>query len=120
MQKIYSLLFLLVLVTVAIAQKKDSKASKANLSFDEKLYNGLEWRSIGPYRGGRSATVTGVPGKPNLFYMGATGGGVWKTSDAGNTWTNISDGFFGSSIGSVAVSEWDNNVIYSGRSYFIH
>ncbi len=115
MQKIYSLLFLLVLVTVAIAQKKDSKATKANLSFDEKLYNGLEWRSIGPYRGGRSATVTGVPGKPNLFYMGATGGGVWKTSDAGNTWTNISDGFFGSSIGSVAVSEWDNNVIYVGQ-----
>lgn len=115
MQKIYSLLFLLVLVTIAIAQKKDSKATKANLSFDEKLYNGLEWRSIGPYRGGRSATVTGVPGKPNLFYMGATGGGVWKTSDAGNTWTNISDSFFGSSIGSVAVSEWDNNVIYVGQ-----
>jgi photosystem II stability/assembly factor-like uncharacterized protein len=81
---------------------------------DEKLYNGLEWRSIGPFRGGRSAAVTGVPGKANLFYFGSTGGGVWRTSDAGNTWENISDGFFGGSIGAVAVSEWDNNVIYVG------
>lgn len=63
---------------------------------------------------GRSAAVTGVPGKPNLFYFGATGGGVWRTTDAGNSWENISDGFFGGSIGAVAVSEWDNNVIYVG------
>ena len=114
MKHLLSIAIYLLLCIVAVAQKKDSK-SKANLSFDEKLYNGLEWRSIGPYRGGRSATVTGVPGKSNLFYMGAAGGGVWKTSDAGNTWINISDGFFGSSIGSVAVSEWDNNVIYVGQ-----
>lgn len=74
----------------------------------------MEWRSIGPYRGGRSATVTGVPGQPNLFYFGSTGGGVWRTTDAGNTWENISDGYFGGSIGAVAVSEWDPNVIYAG------
>lgn len=74
----------------------------------------MEWRNIGPFRGGRSAAVTGVPGKPNLFYFGSTGGGVWRTTDAGNTWENISDGFFGGSIGAVAVSEWDNNVIYVG------
>ncbi len=112
MQKTYSVLIFLFAAGFAMAQKKETKAT---LTFDEKLYSALEWRSIGPYRGGRSAAVTGVPGKPNLFYMGATGGGVWKTSDAGNTWTNISDGFFGSSIGSVAVSEWDNNVIYVGQ-----
>ncbi len=111
------LLFLLgtLSLTGTVAQKKTSTATQKNtLTYDEKLYNALEWRSIGPYRGGRSAVVTGVPGKANLFYFGATGGGVWRTTDAGNSWENISDGFFGGSIGAVAVSEWDNNVIYVG------
>ena len=75
----------------------------------------LTWRNIGPFRGGRSCAVTGVPGKPNLFYFGSTGGGVWRTIDAGNTWENISDGFFGGSIGAIAVSPSDNNVIYVGQ-----
>jgi hypothetical protein len=83
-------------------------------SYDPALYSSLEWRSIGPYRGGRSAAVTGVPGKPNLYYFGAAGGGVWKTQDGGQTWVNISDGYFGGSIGAVAVSESDPNVIYVG------
>ncbi len=83
--------------------------------FSEKYYNAVQWRNIGPFRGGRSAAVTGVPGKANLFYMGSAGGGIWKTTDAGNTWKNISDGFFGGSVGSIAVSEWDNNVIYVGN-----
>lgn len=104
-----------ILLTPGLAQRKKSgTSSAATVSYDEKLYSGLEWRSIGPFRGGRSAAVTGVPGKPNLYYFGATGGGVWRTTDAGNTWENISDGFFGGSIGAVAVSEWDNNVIYVG------
>ena len=77
--------------------------------------DGLKWREIGPYRGGRVTTVTGVPGNPNLYYRGATGGGVWKTENAGRTWDNISDGFFKvGTIGAVAVSESDNNVIYVG------
>lgn len=84
------------------------------VSFEETIYNSVEWRSIGPFRGGRSAAVTGVPGKPNLYYMGATGGGVWKTMDGGQTWENISDGYFGGSIGSVAVAPSDPNVIYVG------
>jgi photosystem II stability/assembly factor-like uncharacterized protein len=99
----------------AFSQKKAGSTPKTILTYDEKLYGALEWRSIGPYRGGRSGAVTGVPGKSNLFYFGSTGGGVWKTTDAGNTWSNISDGFFGGSIGSVAVSDWDNNVIYVGQ-----
>ncbi|MFK7969623.1 MAG: WD40/YVTN/BNR-like repeat-containing protein, partial [Bacteroidia bacterium] len=78
------------------------------------MLDGLKFRNIGPFRGGRSAAVTGVPGQPNLFYMGAAGGGVWRTKDAGQRWENISDGFFGGSIGAVAVSEWDPNVIYVG------
>jgi photosystem II stability/assembly factor-like uncharacterized protein len=90
------------------------RKKSATTSYPEELYAGLEWRNIGPFRGGRSAAVTGVSGKPNLFYFGATGGGVWRTSDAGNTWENITDGYFGGSIGSVAVSDWDNNIIYVG------
>ncbi|WP_242927463.1 WD40/YVTN/BNR-like repeat-containing protein [Pontibacter vulgaris] len=101
----------------AMAQK--TKAAKKQKStshtVDTTLYNGLTWRSIGPYRGGRSATVTGVPGKPNLYYFGSVGGGVWRTTDGGSTWDNISDGFFGGSIGAVAVSEADPNVIYVGE-----
>ena len=91
----HHLLILIACVSCSMiyAQKKSVPAK--TLSFDEKLYNALEWRSIGPYRGGRSAAVTGVPGKPNLYYMGATGGGVWRTTDAGNSWENISDGFLG-------------------------
>ena len=110
------LLSLLLISAGAWAQKKGAAApAKAATGYDESLYNAIEWRSIGPYRGGRSAAVTGVPGKPNLFYFGGSGGGVWQTTDAGNSWTNISDGYFGSSIGSIAVSEWDNNVIYVGQ-----
>lgn len=97
------------------AQKKQKKAaSLATVEYDASLYDAIEWRSIGPYRGGRSAAATGVEGKPNLFYFGATGGGVWRTKDGGQTWENISDGYFGGSVGAVAVSEYDNNVIYVG------
>lgn len=77
-------------------------------------YAGMQWREVGPYRGGRAAAITGVPGQPSLYYMGATGGGVWKTADAGLSWQNISDGFFGGSIGAVAVAPGDPNVIYVG------
>jgi photosystem II stability/assembly factor-like uncharacterized protein len=80
----------------------------------EKYYESQEFRLLGPFRGGRSAAVTGVPGKPNLFYFGGTGGGVWKTMDGGRTWGNISDGFFGGSIGAVSVAPSDHNVIYVG------
>lgn len=106
--------------TELAAQKKrpvkNEAAAEAQtvLSYDEALYQSVQWRSIGPYRGGRSAAATGVPGKPNLYYFGATGGGVWRTRDGGQTWENISDGFFGGSIGAVAVSEYDHNVIYVG------
>lgn len=74
----------------------------------------LEWREVGPYRGGRSAAVAGIPQDRDTYYFGATGGGVWKTTDGGQSWTNVSDGTFGGSIGAVAVSEWDPNVIYVG------
>ena len=83
-------------------------------AFDPEWYGGLEWREVGPYRGGRSAAVAGIPQDRETYYMGAAGGGVWKTTDAGRSWDNVSDGFFGGSIGAVVVSEWDPNVIYVG------
>lgn len=78
------------------------------------LEEGLEFRCIGPFRGGRSAAVTGVQNDPMTFYMGATGGGVWKTTNGGTTWKNISDGYFGGSIGAVAVSPSHPNILYVG------
>lgn len=88
--------------------------AQQRLSYDDQLHEAVEYRLVGPHRGGRSSTVTGVPGKPMLFYFGSTGGGVWRTTNGGQTWENISDGYFGGSIGAVAVSEYDNNVIYVG------
>ncbi len=83
-------------------------------TIDTTFFNGLNYRSIGPYRGGRSCAVTGVPSNQSLFYFGSTGGGVWKSENAGTTWKNISDNFFGGSVGAIAVSSWDPNVIYVG------
>lgn len=105
-----------LLVTIPVdAGKKDKKKKKvAKSTIDGQLLEGMAYRPIGPFRGGRSAAVTGVKGKPTTFYFGGTGGGVWRTVDGGNNWKNISDGHFGGSIGAVAVSELDPNVIYVG------
>ena len=79
------------------------------------LFKPMKWRSIGPFRGGRSVTATGVVGDITTYYMGTTGGGVWKTTDMGLTWENISDGFFTTgSVGAIAVAESDPNVVYVG------
>ena len=76
---------------------------------------GLQWRSIGPYRGGRVTAVTGVTSQPNVYYFGATGGGVWKTTDGGVNWVPVSDDYFKTgSVGAIGVSESDPNVVYVG------
>ncbi|WP_343487040.1 glycosyl hydrolase [Allomuricauda sp. d1] len=95
-------------------QSQRRKNNQATPEYPAELYSSLEYRLVGPFRGGRSAAVTGVPGEPNLFYFGATGGGVWKTENGGRTWKNISDGYFGGSIGAVEVAQSDPNVIYVG------
>ena len=102
------------LLIISLLYLPQVSAQQTSSGFDERLFSSLEWRNIGPFRGGRSAAVTGVPGKPLLYYMGATGGGVWRTRDGGQTWENISDGHFGGSIGAVAVAPSDPNVIYVG------
>jgi photosystem II stability/assembly factor-like uncharacterized protein len=86
-----------------------------NESVDKKLLQGLEWRSIGPYRGGRSVAVVGVPSDPRTFYFGGTGGGVFKTTDGGINWTPITDGQIATgSVGAIAVADSDPNVVYVG------
>jgi photosystem II stability/assembly factor-like uncharacterized protein len=75
----------------------------------------MTWRNIGPFRGGRSVASTGVIGDPFTYYMGSTGGGVWKTTDAGITWKNISDGYFKTgTVGAIAVAESDPNIVVVG------
>ena len=97
------------MVLVALSLTADPNA------FNPQLWSGLRYRMIGPLRGGRVTTVTGVPTEPNTFYMGSTGGGIWKTTDAGHTWNNISDGFFAvASMGAVEVSLSDPNIIFAG------
>nr|WP_299382443.1 glycosyl hydrolase [Allomuricauda sp.] len=99
---------------ISFSHSQRRKSQVAQPEYPQEIYSSLEYRLVGPFRGGRSAAVTGVPGEPNLFYFGATGGGVWKTTDGGRTWENISDGFFGGSIGAVEVAQSDPNVIYVG------
>jgi photosystem II stability/assembly factor-like uncharacterized protein len=108
------LLFSVALLSTSEAQRK-SKSTTQSISYDQSLYEGMKWRSIGPYRGGRAGTVTGVVGNNNLYYMGTAGGGVWRTTDGGSTWECISDGYFGGSIGAVAAADSDPNVIYVGE-----
>lgn len=91
-----------------------SENSHAQQVPDTAVYNALQWRLIGPHRGGRADGVTGVPGSDKSYYFASTGGGVWKTLDAGKTWKSVSDGFFGGSIGAVSVSESDTCVVYAG------
>src|SRR6476646_10218279 len=79
------------------------------------LGTAMRWRSIGPYRGGRVTAVAGIASQPLVYYMGATGGGVWKTDDAGVTWHNVSDGFVRSgSVGAVSVAPSNPNIVYVG------
>ena len=99
-----SCLFLVVLTAFSQAQVASRTVLKE-----------LEWRNIGPWRGGRSCAVSGVYNQPNHFYMGTTGGGVWKTTDAGDNWENVSDGFFGTgSVGGIGVAPSDPETVYVG------
>jgi photosystem II stability/assembly factor-like uncharacterized protein len=104
-----SRLLALVVVVAAVTQPSISGQQSTNLG------TALRWRSIGPYRGGRVTAVAGIASQPLVYYMGATGGGVWKTDDAGTVWTNVSDGFFRTgSVGAVSVSQSNPNIVYVG------
>lgn len=103
MKKITLSLLVFFIATTTFSQSIDS------------IFKPLKYRNIGPFRGGRSVAASGVVGDPMTYYMGNTGGGVWKTQDGGQLWKNISDGYFKtSSVGAIAVSESDPNVVYVG------
>lgn len=96
-------------------KQKQVKETTAESNFSADRFASLKWRNIGPFRGGRVVAATGVTGNSQTYYFGSVGGGVWKTTDAGLNWSNISDGFFTSgSVGAIAVSSSDPNVLYVG------
>lgn len=93
----------------------DTETAGLQQGIDPTVLNSLEWRLVGPFRGGRVVAVAGDPVHPQVFYFGSTGGGVWKTTDGGILWENVSDSFFKrASVGAIAVSASDPNVIYVG------
>jgi len=116
----WPLAFLFFFLTLPVFSQKKAKpvaapAAPVAPAFNAEAYKALKWRNIGPFRGGRSNAISGVMQNENLYYTGYTGGGLWKTEDAGITWRNISDGQFKSgTVGDIAVSESDPNVIYVG------
>lgn len=124
MKKIFLAIFALTAINIHAQPKKKPAAEKSSLTSinpagDEanasELIKAVKWRNIGPFRGGRSVAVTGVVNDPRTYYMGTTGGGVWKTTDAGQSWANISDGYFTTgSVGAVAVSASDPNIVWVG------
>ncbi|WP_235297331.1 WD40/YVTN/BNR-like repeat-containing protein [Portibacter marinus] len=110
---------LIAIVLASFSINGQSSKKKTNQSKDQKSelpkFNDLKWRNIGPFRGGRSVTSSGVVGQPMTYYMGSTGGGIWKTEDDGITWMNVSDGFLKTgTVGAIAVSESNPNIVIAG------
>ncbi|RKQ51076.1 sortilin (neurotensin receptor 3) [Roseivirga pacifica] len=105
---------LIISPELSAQRRKKKQQEPQGLTYDTALYNAMEFRNIGPFRGGRATAVAGVVQDPLTYYMGATGG-VYKTTDAGESWVNVSDGYFTTaSVGAIAVSESDPNVVYVG------
>ena len=99
--------------TATPAASPEKKPAPAG-AIDEKLFNGMQWRQVGPFRGGRALAIEGVPGEPDTWYFGGVAGGVWKTIDGGQNWTPLFDKQDISSIGAIAVAPSDHNVVYVG------
>lgn len=136
MKKVFVPALLLLMAMACSAQSRESKKAEKNqpetkpataaptsatpvIDADkdkdtEKKSEGLHYRNVGPFRGGRSLTGVGIPGNPNIYYFGATGGGVWKSTDGALTWKSVFDKDGSPSIGSIAVANSDPNVIYVG------
>jgi len=107
--------FMLVFGMVAFSGNILAQSAKNVPPVDPSFYQSYEWRNIGPQRGGRSLGSAGSPGRPNEYYFGATGGGLWKTVDGGNEWFPVTDGqISSSSIGAVAVAETNPDIVYIG------
>ncbi|MCB0835738.1 MAG: glycosyl hydrolase, partial [Bacteroidetes bacterium] len=102
------------LLFLCLSPSLHSQDAKAEINYED-FYQKMTWRNIGPERGGRSLGSTGSPGRPNEYYFGATGGGLWKTTDGGNNWFPVTDGqVTSSSVGAVAVAETNPDIVYIG------
>ncbi len=109
------ILGLLLMPCANQAQRRKAKNITPAITIEDSLFTGLKWRNIGPFRGGRSVASTGVVGEPMTYYMGSTGGGIWKTTDDGITWKNVSDGFLKTgTVGAIAVAESNPNLVVVG------
>ncbi len=113
------LVLVLAFTIPSLAQESSAQVGlpldqRAGPPFDQKLFSEMRWRCIGPFRGGRTVAISGVPHQPNVFYMAAVNGGVWKTTDFGNTWDPIFDEQPTGSVGALAVAPSDPNIIYVG------
>ena len=93
-------------------------ASPTSLAYDSTAFAALKWREIGPFRGGRSVAVAGSSKRPNEYYFGTTGGGVFKTTDGGITWAPVTDKYFGGTIGAVGISESNPDIVYVGTGEY--
>ena len=108
-------LFLCIAVGTMSARDQGVQSTGAAVAqIDQRLIQGMRWRLVGPFRGGRVLAVTGVAGEPDVYYMGAVAGGVWKTTDGGGTWNPLFEHQSVSSIGSIAIAPSDSNIIYVG------
>jgi hypothetical protein len=113
---VFAALFGLVAISPAQAQKKKpTETIKPVELTQDPIIKAQSFRLVGPFRGGRAAAGVGSYTDVNTFYMGATGGGVWKTTDAGNNWKNISDGYFGGTIGAIAIAPSNESIVYVGE-----
>lgn len=119
MRKLVCILWAIACISVPLLAQKKSKtvvtSSAKEDNSDSLLFSKVKYRLVGPFRGGRSAAVTGSYRSKTTFYFGSTGGGVWKTNDGGSNWKNISDKYFGGTIGSVAVAPSDETIVYAGE-----
>ena len=117
MKKTIAIVLLMIAAnaTGVMAQKKkiNTVVQTASITQDP-IIKAQNFRLVGPFRGGRAAAGVGSFSDPNTFYMGTTGGGVWKSTDAGANWKNISDGQFGGTIGSIAIAPSNESIIYVG------
>ena len=110
-----NLILAFTILILAIEINAQQNIQPAPINQLDSFFQTVKWRNIGPFRGGRSVAASGVIGDPLTYYMGTTGGGLWKTEDAGQLWHNISDGYFKTgSVGAIAVSESDPNIVYCG------
>jgi photosystem II stability/assembly factor-like uncharacterized protein len=110
--------FALAVSSLAAALAASQSAAAQTTPYDTTVFAALKWREIGIFRGGRSVAVAGSASRPNEFWMGTTGGGVFKTTDGGHTWVPVTDKYYGGAIGAVGVSEANPDVVYVGTGEY--